>query len=720
MKRKILCLICLTAMVFTTFFAVSCIKNGDNSSDSSDSGATTIEEIILDEKSVLITLGETHSLHATDGENTLLCKWSSSNENVVSVNEWGLLTANKVGSATVAAEYGGKKASCSVTVSLGGYLPSLEIACDDEVQVDLAHSADISGKVLFNGKYYSDAKINYDLTDKTIGKVVNGVFKPAKAGSTTVTVTAEWRDVESDFLTREIQINVIHNVNFYADGKPVPNEVELYTIKNFEGETYETEWKLNPSVDIDGVEKTSSVGIENDEIVEYDPTTGILTAKKSGATTIELYCNNGETRFSKTIEINVILPIAEYGEVITDFSALNGEIRYNESNLLTELFADGIYYAEQDGRALDVSGAGKILGVQTDKSGISRFSVTVYGENYGYKFNLEGCALVIKTAEDLLDFRLTADKKTIEGYVVMKNDVDMSVLDFNGDGKTATTGNTAMFDTFYPYYSSAGVLGSTDMLTDIESSKAVAGFTGIFEGNGYKIKNFHAGNSYGFFGTISAATVRNVAFTDVDLYPAYSVGIVFAKYAANVKMQNVYLSIKTGDFSDDNYIRTKNCMLFAGADSTDKSFENCIIETDATYEKDALPGWGGASVGIFGSAATTNYYVDYPTYPGYMAKFSIKGLYFIAPTAANGRVMPLIQYNGMTVYASNDFVDFAERSTMRLDDVTRNPVADDSGNQKIYHWANAYRYDGYAQMLESGITKVGNWNITADGVIWAG
>lgn len=96
-------------MVFTTFFAVSCIKNGGNSSDSSDSGATTIEEIILDEKSVLITLGETHSLRATDGENTLLCKWSSSNENVVSVNEWGLLTANKVGSATVAAEYGGKK-----------------------------------------------------------------------------------------------------------------------------------------------------------------------------------------------------------------------------------------------------------------------------------------------------------------------------------------------------------------------------------------------------------------------------------------------------------------------------------------------------------------------------------------------------------------------------------------------------------------------------------
>ena len=81
-------------------------------------------------------------------------------------------------------------------------------------------------------------------------------------------------------------------------------------------------------------------------------------------------------------------------------------------------------------------------------------------------------------------------------------------------------------------------------------------------------------------------------------------------------MQNVYLSIKTGNLSDDNYVRTKNCMLFAGADSTDKSFENCIIETEATYENDATPGRGGAAVGVFGSAGTTDYYVDRATYPG--------------------------------------------------------------------------------------------------------
>ncbi len=669
-------------MFFMTLLVSACVNTGDNPPNP----GTTAGDVILDETSVSITLGETHPLRATDGNNTLLCKWSSSDDNIVSVDEWGLLTANKVGSATVTAEYGSKKAACSVTVSLGGYLPVLEIAAGDEIQVDLAHSADISGKVLFNGEYYSDAEINYDLSDNTVGKIVNGVFKPAKAGSTTVIVTAEWRDVKSDFLTREISINVIHNVNFYADGKPVPDEVELYTIKNFNGETYENEWKLNPSIDVDGVEKTPEIDIENDEIVEYDAATGLLLAKTSGVTKIELYCYSDETRLSKTIDVNVILPVAEYGDTITGFSALSGEIEHNGSNLLTELFADGIYSAEQDGRPLDVSQTGKILGVQTDKSGISKFSVTVYGENYGYKFNLEGCALVIKTAEDLLDFRLTADRKVIEGYVVLENDVDMSDLDINGDGQTATTGSIAMYDTFYPYYLPDGTHGATDMLTNIESSKAVAGFTGIFEGNGHEIKNFHAGNSYGFFGTISAATVRNVAFTDVDLYPSYSVGIVFAKYAANVKMQNVYLSIKTGNLADDNYVRTKNCMLFAGADSTDKSFENCIIEIDATYEEDSLAGWGGASVGIFGSAATTDYYVDRPTYPGYMAKFSIKGLYLIAPPAANERVMPLIQYNGMTVYASNDFDDFAERSTMRLDDVTRNPVADDSGNQKIYHW----------------------------------
>ena len=65
------------------------------------------------------------------------------------------------------------------------------------------------------------------------------------------------------------------------------------------------------------------------------------------------------------------------------------------------------------------------------------------------------------------------------------------------------------------------------------------------------------------------------------------------------------------------------------------------------------------------------------------------------------------------------FDDFAERSTMRLDDVTRNPVADDSGNQKIYHWADAYRYDTLADMAEV-TPKVGNWKVSENGVVWAG
>ncbi len=717
MKRKILWLISLTAIIFTTLFVASCGKKGGNSSSES---VSEVSEVILDETSVTLTLGDSRSLRATDGNDVLLCNWTSSDENVVSVNEWGTLTANKLGTVTITAEFGGKKADCSVSVSLGGYLPVLETNSDDEVQVDVAHSTDISGKVLFNGKYYTDAEISYVLSDESVGKVANGVFKPIKAGKTTVTLTAKWRGVQSDFLTREISISVIHNVNFYADGKPVPDEVSLYTIKNFEGEVFETEWKLNPTIDVDGVEKTPQISVENEDVAEYNAKTGVLSAKKRGETQIELYYFDGDERISKSITLNVILPVAEYGEIISDFSALNGEIKHNGKNLLKTLFADGVSSAEQDGCALDVSENGKILGVKTDKSGISRFSVTVIGNSYGYKFNLEGCALIINDAKDLLDFKLTAKRKTVEGYVVMKNDVDMSSLDLNGDGQTATMGSVAMYDTFYPYYLKGGALGATDMLTNVESSKAVAGFTGIFEGNGHAIKNFHAGNSYGFFGTISSATVRNVAFTDVDLYPAYSLGIVFAKYAANVKMQNVYLSIKTGDLSDVNYVRTKNCMLFAGADSTDKSFENCIIETDATYAEDSLAGWSGASVGVFGSAGTTNYYVDYPAYPGYMAKFSVKGLYLVAPKASNGRVMPLIQYNGTSVYASNDFVDFAERGAMKLDAATRNPIADASGNQKIYHWADAYRYDSYADMTANGITKVGGWKVTARGVSWAG
>lgn len=709
MKRKVLFLIAITSLLLSALCFLSCKKT--SLPDSSSQSPSPSIELFISETNVSLIIGKTYSLKVTDGKNILKCNWTSSDDRIARVNESGVITAVREGTVTIFADVQGNKTSCEVTVGLGGKLPVLETEAGDELQVDLSHSADVSARVFFDGNYYDDGEITYKLADNSFGKVVGGVFKPIKAGKLTITVSASWRDVKSDYLTTEIEVTIIHSVNLYANGKPLPDEVNIYTTDSFDGNEYETEWQMTPSMDIDGIEKTPTITIDNPDIIEYDETAGLIIAKKQGAANVIFSYNGEEADITKSVAVNVIRPIAVYPETVKDFSALNGEFRMGSKNLLTELFADGVVYAEQDGNVLDISQTGKVLGIKTDKSGISTFEVTVLGEKYGYTFELEGCSLVIKEANDLLDFRLTSDKKTIDGYIVMKNDVDMSALDINGDGKTAATGSVAMYDTFYPYYLPGGILGATDMLSG-------AGFTGIFEGNGYAIKNYHAGNSYGFFGSITGATVRNVAFTDVEMYPSYALGIVFAKNADNVKMQNVYVSVNIGDQTDNNYVNTKNSMFFATADKTNISFEKCIIEYNATYATDSLAGWSGASVGIFGSAGTTNYYVDYPTYPGYLMKYSIKGLYFIAPKADNGRVMPLIQYNGLTVYASNDFIELGERQLVKFDSLTKNPIADQAGNQKVYHWGDAYRYDSFAALYNAGITKIGSWLVSESGIVF--
>ena len=84
----------------------------------------------------------------------------------------------------------------------------------------------------------------------------------------------------------------------------------------------------------------------------------------------------------------------------------------------------------------------------------------------------------------------------------------------------------------------------------------------------------------------------------------------------------------------------------------------------------------------------------------------------IAPRAASGRIMPLRQSTAVIVYAANDFADIAEDAAVSLNATTLNPEVNASSNLKLYHWANAYRYDNYEQM-KAAITKVGNWDISS-------
>lgn len=496
------------------------------------------------------------------------------------------------------------------------------------------------------------------------------------------------------------------------------NEINLYTIANLGGNDYSIEETYSPVVTVNGVSLTINVSSGDENVAIYED--GKIKAVKAGkaiiTVTYTLPSNRGEV--TKTFEVNVNRPVITDETAVNYFSAIDGWHAY-----LTELFGENaITEAKQTYKGEEYAltyADGKLSGMFTESKTSTVCSLTLYTETYGYVLsNVTAYTKVINTAADLEDMRLTADRKTVKGYFIMNADLDYSKIDFNGDKQYT------YYDNLYPYFNPSAK-APTDMLTeDVAKSdntpNKAAGFVGVFDGNGHKIIGYRAGNSYGFFGTISGSglsdltVIKNVAFTDITAEAgSWTIGRVFAHYATCVSVENVYISFAKGIES-----WTKNFSLFGAKESVYFRFNKVVIEYPATSASTASAG-ETACVGFFSTVGTTAYYgrtAPDNQWHGQM-RTVYQNLYIVAPKATNGRVHALNMSNQIIVYAANDFADFAEAAKASLDGTTLNPVANDSGTIEVFHWKNAYRYDTLAAMAEAN-SKVGNWKISASGVVW--
>lgn len=496
------------------------------------------------------------------------------------------------------------------------------------------------------------------------------------------------------------------------------NGINLYTIANLGGNDYSVEETYSPVVTVNGVSLTINVSSGNENVAIYED--GKIKAVKAGkaiiTVTYTLPSNRGKV--TKTFEVNVNRPVITDETAVNYFSAIDGWHAY-----LTGLFGENaITEAKQTYKGEEYAltyADGKLSGMFTESKTSTVCSLTLYTETYGYVLsNVTAYTKVINTAADLEDMRLTADRKTVKGYFIMNADLDYSKIDFNGDNQYT------YYDNLYPYFN-LSAKAPTDMLTedvakpDNTPNKA-AGFVGVFDGNGHKIIGYRAGNSYGFFGTISGSglsdltVIKNVAFTDITAEASsWTIGRVFAHYATCVSVENVHISFAKGIES-----WTKNFSLFGAKESVYFRFNKVVIEYPATSASAASAG-ETACVGFFSTVGTTAFYgrtAPDNQWHGQM-RTVYQNLYIVAPKATNGRVHALNMSNQIIVYAANDFADFAEAAKASLDETTLNPVANNSGTIEVFHWKNAYRYDTLAAMAEAN-SKVGNWKISASGVVW--
>ncbi len=709
MKKNKKILAAIIALSLTAGVGVGTAVAIHANAQSEKAAQAVLEGDLIMDNAATVTLGATQTIRARVGDEVVRCTWESSDASVLTVEGNGNVIGHQLGKATVTARYEDKEAKCEVTVALNDNLPSFEFdAVDgDEVQIDMGHPLSLGGKIRFNGNTYDDAEITYTLSgDKSLGSIENGVFTPVKEGTATITATASWRGVSSDFLTKKLQVTVVPSVVLLLNDSPVLSDVNVYTVDNWQGRSYKNTQEFNPVLLINGERVTPSVTVSHTDVAEYDEATGAIIGNMHGQTTAVISYSSDTVEYTKTIPVIVSAPLGVWEAKVEYFSSLKGElIDVNGKDILSEAFGgdNGMLLAYQGEKALDIS-TGKILGVETSLKGLTETRLTIYGKKYAYSINVSGYTMVIENQEDVVA-ALTFDRNgssVRQGYYYLKNDVDMTDYDVNGDGQT---GDALASDSI----NTASSYGEGERNP----------FRGIFDGNGKTIKGLKVGGGCGLFGVLDRATVKDLALTELNAYGSFS--CLFGFTALYSTIENVYISF---DFNNGSTAlqglvannpslwlgKTKNFGLFGHRPATNATnsviLNNVIIEMSHGFTETAIDG----TVGMFCN--------DPFTPNGGTTQPAFSGVYFLVPTASNGRIMPMCQadkdYSGkrirQTVYAENVFTELKNGTKISFDE-KKNPVADEEGLHYIYHYVGTSHYENVGAMKAAGVTAVGKWTV---------
>jgi Ig domain protein group 2 domain protein len=172
---------------------------------------TTVAGVTLDKESLELVEGAQEQLEATLIPVTAIERTvmrTSSDEEVVSVDANGLLTARKAGKAdvTVTTKEGGYKATCSVTVLAKPQKVTGVIIDNEDVQLGVGLQEQLKAIVLPLGA--ANKAVSWSSSDETVVTVdANGLLTGRKAGKADVTVTTQ----EGGF-TASIEVTVVVKV----------------------------------------------------------------------------------------------------------------------------------------------------------------------------------------------------------------------------------------------------------------------------------------------------------------------------------------------------------------------------------------------------------------------------------------------------------------------------------------------------------------------------
>lgn len=465
--------------------------------------------------------------------------WATSNAAVATVSG-GFVQATGEGSADITASVGAAKATCKVTVESSGMEPVLSLTAES-VSVVVGGEFTVRGAVMYNRVEQTDAVITYTMADTSIATVDGeGSITGVSYGSTTLTVSASCRGVESSFLTEQIPVTVKENISLTITGE---NTTIYLTNTTVEDEVFSNTVTYTGTVLVAGSEQgvdESKVAWKSSDDTIATVSDGVVTATgdKEGSVQITMTYTGEEVYSSAPVTVTVAMPTLDKTDEITLYLEANAADKTVGGQITAaEVFGSATdktiaRIADADNTATDISdNATWITERDTGSESARTYTLAVYNDEYGCLVNAVVATKVITTYAEL------ADMQEYGG-------VTTSTVDDGGTQRTYynysgyfVLGNDIVAQPSDPVLA-ADSRGGLNTSGSVDTTK---GFSGTFNGNGHTLYNFRLGVG-GILGDIaSGSVVKNVAVVNATITEA-NAG-VFACSACNVTIENVFVSM---------------------------------------------------------------------------------------------------------------------------------------------------------------------------------
>ena len=253
----------------------------------------SVTGVSLNKTSLAMTVGDTQTLTATVTPSNATDKsvtWSSSNTSVATVSSSGVVTAKAAGSATitVTTNDGGKKATCSVTVSAAKVAVTGVSLNKTSLSMTVGDTQTLTATVTPSNA--TDKSVTWSSSNTSVATVSSsGVVTAKAAGSATITVTT------NDGGKKATCSVTVSAAKVAVTGVSLNKTSLSMTV----GDTQTLTATVTPS---NATDKSVTWSSSNTSVATVS-SSGVVTAKAAGTTTITVKTNDGSKTATCTVTV---------------------------------------------------------------------------------------------------------------------------------------------------------------------------------------------------------------------------------------------------------------------------------------------------------------------------------------------------------------------------------------------------------------------------------